>query len=113
MTDSAFWARLDELVASAKIVIDRSQGSAHPRYPQIIYPYNYGYLENTTAGDGGGIDVWIGSLPEKTVTALVCTIDLHKRDVEIKLLLGCTPQEARDILTFHNSGSMAALLLER
>ena len=111
--DTAFWASLDELVASSKVVIDRPQGSAHPRYPSLIYPYDYGYLENTTSADGGGIDVWVGSLPDKAVTALVCTVDLRKRDTELKLLLGCTSQEAQAILSHHNYCSQAAILVER
>jgi inorganic pyrophosphatase len=28
----------------------------------MIYPLDYGYLEITTSSDGGGIDVWFGSL---------------------------------------------------
>lgn len=58
-----FWCKLDELVQSGDLVIDRPQGSAHPRYPDIIYPLDYGYLAGTTAADGEGIDVWVGSLP--------------------------------------------------
>jgi inorganic pyrophosphatase len=79
----------------------------------VIYPYDYGYLENTQAGDGQGIDVWVGSLPDKALTAVVCTIDLAKRDAEIKILLGCIPQEAQTIVAFHRGSSAAALLLER
>lgn len=40
-------------------------------------------------------------------------LDLQKRDAEIKLLLGCTSQEARRALAIHNVGSQVGLLLER
>ena len=30
----------------------------------FVYSVDYGYLENTTAMDGGGIDVWKGSNSE-------------------------------------------------
>ena len=63
--------------------------------------------------DGGGIDVWVGSLPERRLTALICTVDLEKYDSEIKLLLGCTPQEAQEILQVHNDASQAGMLIER
>jgi inorganic pyrophosphatase len=79
----------------------------------LIYPHDYGYLENTQSGDGDGIDVWLGSLPEKTVTAVICTVDMEKRDAEVKILLGCTPQEAHEILETHNSGPQSGILLER
>jgi inorganic pyrophosphatase len=111
MTD--FWRAFDEMVAASHIKIDRPRGSTHPRYPDFIYPLDYGFLEGTTSGDGGGIDVWVGSLGGSRVTALVCCVDLEKRDAEVKILLGCTQEEAREILSIHNSGSQSARLIER
>ncbi|HEU5370483.1 MAG TPA: inorganic pyrophosphatase, partial [Ktedonobacterales bacterium] len=104
---------LDMLVQTCALVIDRPKGSAHPRYPDFRYPLDYGYLEGTASGDGMGIDVWVGSLPEKRVTALLCAVDLGKRDAEMKLLLGCTSEEARQVLAIHNKGTQSATLLER
>ena len=40
-----FWIYLDELIAQSKIIIDRPKGSVHPRYPQIVYELDYGYLD--------------------------------------------------------------------
>ncbi len=65
------------------------------------------------SADGGGIDVWVGSLADKRVTAIVCTVDTAKRDAEMKILLGCTPQEAQVILGVHNSDAQAGVLVER
>ena len=108
-----FWDHLEALVAAGQLVIDRPRGSAHPRYPGFIYPLDYGYLAGTTAADGDGIDVWIGSLPERRVTGIIATVDLLKRDAEIKVLLGCTAEEARSALAMHRNGDQAALLIER
>lgn len=108
-----FWRRLDELVARCDLTIDRPRGSAHPRYPSFSYPLDYGYLEDSRSADGDGVDVWIGSLHEKTVSAVICTVDLAERDAEIKILLGCTSEEARGILAEHNTGSQSAILVER
>jgi inorganic pyrophosphatase len=108
-----FWARLEELVASSKVVIDRPKGSAHPRYPDFIYPHDYGFLENTSAADGNPIEVWVGSRPDRRLGAIVCTVDVLKRDTEIKLLLGCTPADVRDILAVHDSQFMSGILVER
>jgi inorganic pyrophosphatase len=113
MENSTFWQELDRLVAGCDLVIDRPRGTPHPRYPALIYPLDYGYLDGTRSGDGDGIDVWIGSLPERRVTAVVCTVDVDKRDAEIKILLGCTPQEVQQVLAAHNSGAQAGLLVER
>jgi inorganic pyrophosphatase len=111
--ENNFWEYLDRLVAASPLVIDRPGGSHHPHYPHIVYPLDYGYLEGTTTVDGGGLDVWAGTLPEKALTALVLTVDLHKRDVEVKLLLGCTEIEQQAILDFHNDGLMCAVKVER
>jgi len=109
-----FWQALDKLVAGARIVIDRPKGSRHPRYPAIVYPLDYGYLEGTTAVDGGGVDVWRGSLPEPALAGALCTVDLVKRDVEVKLLLGCTPDEIATARDFCREGPyMKCALLAR
>lgn len=108
-----FWAYLDRLVASSRLVIDRPKGSHHPRYPALTYPVDYGYLEETTTVDGGGIDVWAGSIPDQALSALLLTVDLQKRDVEVKLLLGCTEAEQQIILDFHNDGLMCAVRVLR
>ena len=108
-----FWAALDRLVATSEIVIDRPKGSVHPRIPEAVYPVAYGYLKGTTGGDGDGIDVWVGSLTPGTITGVVCTVDLGKRDAELKLLLGCTPAETSAIVSFLNKGDMAAILIPR
>jgi len=108
-----FWTAVDRLVAESAIRIERPKGATHPRYPSLCYPLDYGYLENTQAMDGGGIDVWRGSLPDLTVSAVVCTVDMVKRDSEIKLLIGCTREEVQIIFAFHNTGSQSAILVER
>ncbi len=113
MNDGGFWFQLDKLVAGCNLRIDRPRGSSHPRYFAFVYPLDYGYLEETQAGDREGIDIWVGSLTERKVTAIVCTLDSEKRDSEMKILLGCTPQEAQEILGIHNRGSQAAILVER
>lgn len=100
--NSEFWQALDKLVAESKIIIDRPQGSSHPKYPEFIYPLDYGYLEDTTAMDGGGIDIWCGSEPDMRLDAIMCIVDLKKKDSEIKLLIGCTDGEKEIVYKTHN-----------
>lgn len=109
----AFWAVLDRLVAESTIVIDRPKGSRHPRY-DYLYVADYGYLQHTTSPDGAGIDIWQGTDTAQRVGAVICTIDVLKRDAEIKILLGCTEAETQAILDFHNASEyMKGLLLRR
>ena len=108
-----FWQSLDALVESSRLIIDRPRGSSHPRYPDLVYPLDYGYLEGTSAVDGDGVDVWRGSAPESGLDALICTADLEGREAEIKLLIGCSADEKQVVLDFHNQGLMAGILVER
>ena len=109
-----FWKAIDTLAASGTIIIDRPKGSIHPRFPHIKYEVDYGYIDNTASMDGGGIDIWRGSLPLNTVNALICTIDLLKKDSEIKLLIGCTEEEMRIVYEFHNRTEfMKGILIPR
>ncbi len=109
-----FWLRLDEFVSSHRLVIDRPRGASHPRYPSLVYPLDYGYLEGTSGGDGAGIDVWRGSLVPARLVAVACTVDSRKRDAELKLLLGCTPEEMGIVERFHNECyDMSGVLVRR
>jgi inorganic pyrophosphatase len=94
---------LTQFIQTNQIALDRLKGRAHSRYSDLIYPLDYGYLENTSTGHGDGIDVRIGSLQTKTLTGILCTFDTLKRDAEIKLLLGCTREDVQTIQHFNDS----------
>jgi inorganic pyrophosphatase len=108
-----FWQRLDELIKTSEIVTDRPKGTAHPRYPDLIFPLDYGYLKGTTSMDGGGIDLWIGTAPHRKLTAIGCTIDTKKKDAEIKLLIGCTDNDIETIMKCHNGRFMSGIIIRR
>jgi inorganic pyrophosphatase len=110
--NSQFWSSLEKLVNSSKIVIDRPKNSAHPKYPDFIYPVDYGYLKNTSSMDGCGIDIWKGS-GNQGIDGIVCIVDNLKKDSEIKILLNCTKSEKEKILKVQNSGYMSAVLINR
>ena len=108
-----FWNALDELVNTSEIVIDRPKGSAHPRFPDFIYRVDYGYLKNTASVDGAEIDVWVGS-GEKKIDAIMCIVDLMKKDSEIKILIGCTEEEKMEVYRTHNETQhMKGILIRR
>ncbi len=119
-----FWEALQEMVKNNPLRIDRPRGSRHPRYPDFIYPLDYGYLEGTRSADGGGVDVWLGTDRESCaagleageahalcLSGLLLTVDRIKQDVEVKLLLNCTHEEMEIALKASNSPSMTAILL--
>lgn len=101
--ENNFWQTLQDLLSTSNIIIDRPRGNRHPHHPELIYPLDYGYLEATSSTDGGGIDVWMGSKETRKLTGILCTFDTFKRDVEIKLLIGCSPADVRIIKEFNNN----------
>ena len=110
---SYFWNYIDELVATSEAVIDRRKGTSHPEYEEMVYPLDYGYLAGTSSADGAGIDVWRGSEDPRRVTGVGCTIDLVKRDSEIKILLGCSDDEIVLVANFLNDHHMGCWLVKR
>jgi len=111
--DLDLWANLGRLVADHAVAIDRPAGSTHPEHDWILYPLDYGYLDGTVSADGDGLDVWLGSGDRSELSAVGVTFDPYKRDVEVKLLLGCTPDEVERISRFWNDHEMAHAFLDR
>jgi len=97
-----FWKTLDHILDSHEIVIDRPQGSAHPKVSDMIYPFDYGYLKGTSSGDGNEIDVCKGTLRKNQLVAIICTVDINKQDTEVKLLVDRTDTEIAIIDRFFN-----------
>jgi inorganic pyrophosphatase len=108
-----FWDYLQQLVDTSQIMIDRPKGSTHYRYPDSIYPVDYGFLEGTTSIDSGGVDIWVGSLGEKKVVGALCTVDLLKRDTELKILLDCKYDEIQAIIHLVNTDQMRAIFVKK
>ena len=115
MTDNGkFWEAADKLLSSGKIIIDRPKGSRHPKYADLVYELDYGYIDGTASMDGAGIDVWCGTSGSGTVDAIIVTVDLGKRDSEIKLLVGCSESETEQVYEFHNRTElMRGMLIKR
>lgn len=107
------WDFLDRMIASSKLVIDRPKGTCHPRFPELVYPLDYGYLDGTLSCDSGGIDVWLGSTGSHYLSGILVTVDAFKRDAEIKLLLGCSEEEIQTAYECSNHDDMRAILVRR
>lgn len=97
-----FWKMLDELFITQDVVIDRAKDTPHPKYPDYIYPLDYGYLSGTVSSDGAGIDVWVGTSEERRPVAVITSVDFVKKDSEIKILYACTTDEIEKVYHDHN-----------
>jgi inorganic pyrophosphatase len=68
------------------VIVDRPLGSAHPKYPSLIYPVNYGYVPDVIAPDGEEQDVYILGVdtPIDIFTGKIIAVIRRKNDVEDK-----------------------------
>ena len=108
-----FWAAADELVRSSPVHIDRPAGTPHKISPNCVYPLDYGFLADTRANDGAGVDVWLGSGDRSVVTAAFLTVDSIKKDAEVKFALGCTEADLDCIADFFRSLPLPFTLVRR
>lgn len=71
---------------TVKVIIDRPLGSYHPKYKDIFYTVNYGYVEGIMAADGEEQDVYILGVnePIKEFVGKVIAIIHRFDDVEEK-----------------------------
>lgn len=69
--------------------VDRPLGTAHPRHPEMIYPINYGFVNNLPAGDGAEQDVYIFGTdkPLKSFQGKVAAVWHRFNDVEDKWIV--------------------------
>jgi len=110
--DDYAWSEWERLIATRGIIIDRPKGSMHPRFPDLIYPVDYGYIPETTGGDGVEVDIFAGDAASGLAGVLL-TEDSIKGDREIKLLWNLTEDEATAVGRMLNTGAMQATQIRR
>lgn len=68
------------------VTIDRPLGSCHPKYKDLYYPINYGYIEGVIAPDGEEQDAYILGVdkPLDRFTGKIIAIVHRADDVEEK-----------------------------
>ena len=68
------------------VTVDRPLNSVHPKYKDMIYPINYGYIENIFAPDGNEQDAYIlgVDVPVTTFTGVIIAIIHRNDDIEEK-----------------------------
>ena len=68
------------------VTIDRPLGSRHPKYADMIYPVNYGFVEGIIAPDGEEQDAYVLGIdyPIEKFTGKVIAIVHRTNDVEDK-----------------------------
>lgn len=77
------------------VYVDRPLGMKHPKFPDIIYPVNYGYIKEIKAADNEYQDVYIigNDEPLKICIGKVYAIVIRENDIEDKLIVVTNDKE--------------------
>ena len=78
--------------------IDRPLGSRHPKYHDLVYPINYGYVEGVFAADGEEQDVYVLGTDEpiEAFEGVVIAIYHRFNDVEDKWIVSIDGSDYSD-----------------
>lgn len=92
---------------SVNVKIDRPLGSIHPKWKEIKYPINYGYIPNTLSGDGEEIDCYILGInePLEEFSGEVIAVINRTNDDDDKLIvvpsgMNYKDEEIRELVDF-------------
>ena len=68
------------------VTVDRAMGTYHPKYPDLYYPINYGYIKGIMAPDNEEQDAYILGItqPVTEFTGRIIAIIHRKDDIEQK-----------------------------
>ena len=75
-----------------KVTVDRPLGSYHPKYKDLYYPVNYGFVESIIGGDGEYQDAYVLGIdqPLKQFIGKVIAVVHRLDDVEDKWVVAPT-----------------------
>ena len=81
--------RLEMIGKSVKVIVDRTLGTYHPKYKDIYYSVNYGYVEGVIAPDGEEQDAYILGInePIKEFDGKVIAVIHRYDDIEEKWIV--------------------------
>lgn len=108
-----FWQKIDSLFLSTGYKQLRVKGDVHPVFKNLIYPTDYGYLKDTRTSSGEGVSVYAGTGNRSRITALVVACDILAKELDVKVLIGCSDSEVEDILRFLNQTDLQKTVLIR
>lgn len=108
----------DVLGRPVHCVMDRPLGSRHPRYPDMLYPVNYGCVPGVMAGDGAEQDVYVlgPTAPLETFDGVVIAVIHRFDDCEDKWVVAApgaryTAEEIRAAVAFQEKYYRSEILL--
>ena len=82
-----------------EVTVDRKLGTHHPKYNDMIYPINYGYIEGTISGDNEELDAYVidENTPKDKVKGVCIGILQRIDDMDDKLIILVNNNKKYDI----------------
>ena len=108
-----FWQKVNTLFLSSGLTIIRKKGEHHPQFANLIYPVDYGYINETKSTNGHGISLYAGSENRNKITSLVMAVDILGREMDVKVLVGCSLEEEEAVLRYLNQTDYQKTILVR
>ena len=113
LNNAFFWQKLDTMIFTLDYRQIRAVGDVHPEYPNLIYPLEYGYLDDPDRDGHVVAKVFKGSLDTRKSDEIIVCVDILKKNFDIKILMGCTPEEQTKVLEFLNQTAFQKTVLIR
>jgi len=103
-----FWQKVDTLYLSSGYRLTKKKGETHDEFKNLVYPLDYGKVN---ANGEKGVSVYAGSLNRNKVTSLVISADILAKELDVKILAGCTDEETDEVLRFLNQTEFQKTIL--
>lgn len=97
-----FWQKVDTLFLSGNLKQVKKKGEVHDTFKNLVFPTDYGRLEDLVSHTSNGIPVYMGSGNRNRITALIVAADILTKELDVKILVGCDEKETEDVLRYLN-----------
>ena len=97
-----FWQKVDSLFLSGTKTLMKKKGEHHDTYNNLVYPVDYSRIVDMKSPSAHGVAVYMGSGNRNSVTGLIVAADILEKELDVKLLAGCTDEEIEDVLRYLN-----------
>ena len=108
-----FWQKVDTLYLSGTRKIIKKKGEQHDTYKNLVYPLDYARIEDMKSVSGHGVAVYLGSQNRNQVSGLIVAADILEKELDVKVLAGCSEEEIEDVLRFLNQTDFQKTVLIR
>ena len=100
--NALFWQKVDSLFLSGTKTLMKKKGEHHDTYNNLVYPVDYSRIVDMKSPSAHGVAVYMGSGNRNSVTGLIVAADILEKELDVKLLAGCTDEEIEDVLRYLN-----------